>query len=391
MNSDFSGPQPLHPKLRAALATLDIQLEAELANYSRLRKGEGRSSIESPRVDDTLPPPLSTSQSPVTAFYNFEADELGPLTPPLGVVDFGHGQAAVPTASLSLNRLDNRPNSNLADLDALPDQLEAELDALSQDKSFEDLTRSLLQPNLSPDDYLESSEALLKNVGAGRGAQKRQSPAGISGWAIAAIAGLGLSLLAAYVILNPGLWHRSRPTPSTSKPTTPSRLAAPAAIAPQGPNLAEKEFIDLNMTSLSQMQPSPSPASGQSSGSRTILPPQRATQTTSSSPRLSQPIRLPPPAAPKTAPRTAAASPSPTAVGVPAGSDSFYYVVMNFTGESTLNQARQVVQGAYIVNFPEGSQIQFGAFNDMASAQTLVQKLKNRGIVATVRQPRSSN
>jgi hypothetical protein len=415
MNSNSDSPtflldSPiLHPKLRAALETLDIELEAELANFRRFRQGSLPSNPQAPVVElpvvkdspqpdhsssESSPPESFATESPTTAFYNFETQELGQLHPPLGVADLSNIPVAGLSASLSLNPLET-PTPNPANLEGLSHELEAELDQIAQDENFQNLTRSLLQPTSSPNDYLASSEALLKNVGTAKVVKKRprQAPKPkISVWGVAAIAGLGLSLLAAVAILNPGLWNRSRPAPTANQPATETPVAGNPA-SPEGPNLAEKEFVDLNMQNLSRMQPTATPQAG-----KVIPSPQNAPNTplTGSSPvapKVAAPISAPKisspkVSSPKTSPPQGVSKLSPVPVGVTAGSDNYYYVVMPVSGAASFNQAQKVVPGAYVVKFAEGTKIQFGAFLDMQSAQDLVQKLKNRGITATVREPR---
>lgn len=60
------------------------------------------------------------------------------------------------------------------------------------------------------------------------------------------------------------------------------------------------------------------------------------------------------------------------------------YVVTPYTGDRSLEEARQAVSGAYVRNFPQGAQVQLGAFSNADSAQSLVQELNSQGIPAQV-------
>ncbi len=369
MNSP-ANDRSLPPKLEDALGSLGTTLETELAKYRQQREG-GSSPDPNPPV--TTVGEFEPTLIPNTAWPDHQ-DHLGDASlhsHPDRPVDNGRAEA------LSLTHLNAAP-----DLDATPNHLEAELDAIANDDQFQALTRSLLQPNLNPKDYLESSEALLK---AGTASVDEPQPANVSkGWVIAAGVGLVLSLIGAYLILNPGLWQQFRSQPTAVNPSPPT--PAPTTPTLAGPSLDQKEFKDLNIGNLSQAQASPSTNAvpGATTPSSTLPSPQPT-----SSPGLSQSVSLSPP---QTAAAPASPSPSPAKPqALPAGSDNFFYVVTEYSGEPAFQKARQALPNAFLVNFQEGTRIQFGAFLDMGSAQALVQSLKNRGVGATVREPRPKN
>lgn len=60
------------------------------------------------------------------------------------------------------------------------------------------------------------------------------------------------------------------------------------------------------------------------------------------------------------------------------------YVVTPYTGDRSLEQAQEAVSGAYVRNFPQGAQVQLGAFSTPERAQSLVQELNSQGIPAQV-------
>ncbi|NES19008.1 MAG: SPOR domain-containing protein [Symploca sp. SIO3E6] len=68
----------------------------------------------------------------------------------------------------------------------------------------------------------------------------------------------------------------------------------------------------------------------------------------------------------------------------PAQKDRFYYVVSNYTGAQSLELAKTMVPDAYVRKFPEGSQIQLGAFDTETQAKTLAEQLQQEGISASV-------
>jgi hypothetical protein len=63
--------------------------------------------------------------------------------------------------------------------------------------------------------------------------------------------------------------------------------------------------------------------------------------------------------------------------------DYYYVLVFNTDGKS-LNQARKVVNDAYLVQFPQGVRIQMGAFDNQKEAQELVQRLEQQGVKAEI-------
>jgi len=68
--------------------------------------------------------------------------------------------------------------------------------------------------------------------------------------------------------------------------------------------------------------------------------------------------------------------------------DTYYYVVTDYSGDASLNDAREAVGDAYVRNFPDaGAQVQFGAFTDSAGAESLLNELQRQGISAEIYQP----
>lgn len=94
-------------------------------------------------------------------------------------------------------------------------------------------------------------------------------------------------------------------------------------------------------------------------------------------------IELTPEYAPDLAPEPAASSPAATSE-----STGRYYVVTDYSGDPSLEAARDVVPDAYVRNIPsEGAKVQMGAFSDQTKAQELQQQLQQQGIEAEVYQP----
>jgi cell division septation protein DedD len=64
-----------------------------------------------------------------------------------------------------------------------------------------------------------------------------------------------------------------------------------------------------------------------------------------------------------------------------------YYVVTPYSGDPSLETAREAVPEAYVRNFDTGASVQLGAFSDPAKAEELVQQLESQGIPAEIYQP----
>ena len=125
---------------------------------------------------------------------------------------------------------------------------------------------------------------------------------------------------------------------------------------------------------------------------RTTTPAPRPQAT---APTYEQPYQAPAPTsapAPQPAPAASAPplQPAPSATETaPASREpiSSYYVVADYTGDPSLESAREAVGDAYVRNFDDGARIQLGAFNTEAGAAALVEELQNQGIEVRIYEP----
>ncbi len=152
--------------------------------------------------------------------------------------------------------------------------------------------------------------------------------------------------------------------PSQVEPVSPSdTMAAPPAV----PSPAPVPFSNPQAT---ESQPPSLPASA------ATIPSQPSPSPTSPSTTASLPSAPTPP------------SPSSSSVAVattaPPSQENYVYVVTPYTGDRSLEQAQAAVSGAYVRNFPQGAQVQLGAFSTPERAQSLVQELNSQGIPAQV-------
>ncbi|MBD2040697.1 SPOR domain-containing protein [Microcoleus sp. FACHB-672] len=449
----------LKPALKAALGSLDVQLEEELTRYRRQRRREQTPTSNRGIGQNQSRDPLDLIYVTATGGRTQpNAGSLAEMPPPSVSID-----PPAPTwqkEELSLPQISIPPSA--AEL-AGSNALEASQTANGEPSPTTEIAagESLAHPNKSeaPNGYLESSEELLKSLGDPRATKARQrerntadnllSPLGIGSMLLFLMA----SAIFGYVATNPsGLKHLSpsrlfnQQTPNTaqnSNNTTVTTGGAAEASLPTSPNLASEEFVELDLGTLSTVNPSPTPllapvlqssvppqaasatpipqvtvksgpvptpspaAKSRGLGSLTaaLLPPSNKPQGSNKPPAKGQPLA--PPAAPKApAPTVTVVTPSPavTITTAPAATptatptaaatanaesatDDYFYVVLNYDGEASLEKARQVVADAYARDFPAGSQIQLGAFNDAATAQILVQELQRQGLAAKVYRP----
>jgi serine/threonine-protein kinase len=62
-------------------------------------------------------------------------------------------------------------------------------------------------------------------------------------------------------------------------------------------------------------------------------------------------------------------------------------VLVNYSSDRDLAQAKKVVPDAYVEKFPQGARIQMGAFKRESQAKTLVEQLKQQGVTASIYSP----
>lgn len=379
-------PQPpsLHPALQSALSSLDVQLEDELARYRRSKAGD---PLPPPRGLERYQPRKTLDLISLTPQPNPEiaAPAAVPFTPPEPVAP---PEPLVENTSLVVvPSAESNPNTQLTE-----------------------------PPASEPDDYLESSEELLKNLADETETEREiEIPDRDRSWTDNLLTPLGvgamlllllLSATLGFALKNPSVFSplmagRSpeSTTPEATDPTTaalPSSPTAQVTALPQAPNLANREFKDINLDTLSTLKrsPSPSPASPSPSAvspsPATVIP---RNGVTSNPPATTQPplasLLLPPTPVPQTADSPqlapeAGAEPSEPVEAAPTPGDGLFYAVVDYDSDRTLEQVREVVPDAYLREFSQGTKIQLGTFTDQASAEAFIDELEYQGISAQI-------
>jgi hypothetical protein len=356
----------LKPELAAALASLEVQLDQELARYRRTRNTSRTPSqvrVKPVSQKEQLTTINSTANNKPAA-VTITSSPQQESTP---------NKANIPSVSV--------PNTHI-EVPPIPSPPPSEVTTETLSSGNASIVPTVVAANQNdtptmppePDDYLESSEALLRSL-TEEPQQKRAnnndsllSPLGIGSMLLLLVASLTLG----YVIFNPqSLSLFSFGTKSSSSKvntdvsnkntTQPQQQLTPV---PKYPNLATDEFPEVN---------NPNDVVN-------LKPKARPTPT---------PLPIPTsPAQPLQEPSTVNTTPTPTPIPlaeIKPSADGFYHVVIDNQGSDALAQARKVVPDAYLS--PDGKLIYVGALKTQEEVEKQLQQLLALGIKARIQQP----
>lgn len=397
----------LKPAVAAALASLEVQLDQELARYRRTRTGTR--TLNQARTGNYNSSPTQQLAVMTMTLENIEST-VGAKTnsPPTSVADSLQEEPLPATVKTEeVDHLNLSPTSESTKNEnprTSPNSASSIVPAAAQVQKG----KNLLQPNdtpTQPDDYLESSEALLRSLTDKQPPTRKPgnsssdsllSPLGIGSMLLLLMASLTLG----YIVFNPKILSQidlgklfksdsSLPTNQSQKVQSKS-LPQPEpslTVIPKYPNLADKEFFKVrDPKDVVGLQPKASPTP-------TILP---------NSVPLAQPInpidRIP---APRVLPKppinsvlnpiTKPAQKLPTTIPskpnteIKPSADGFYHIVMDNQSDKTLAAARQIVPDAYLSL--DNKLIYLGAFKTQQEVQQQMQLLQSKGIKPRVQQP----
>ena len=403
-----SSSTPINPALQAVLGSLDVNLEAELTTYRRHRRRAEQwvsPSVRSGKQTATTEQQLAQNLPPETA-----EETQQPLSLPLSLAGTqGDAPLATTRGGTKLSSSAQAPHKYLESSEKL-------IESLDESKAEPTVERSLAASLLTPLGLSSMLLFLLSCTALGYAVMYPSN--------LVKIAGLNRLL------------DRTSPSPSNSRASTAISDTSTKEL-PKAPNLVSKEFVELDLSTLSNVKPTvspipspspkasipPTPPAPPGPGAAVPIPtedgnPARGREQglnnlstallPTPSPSAAQPVptlpTLPPtpsPAQPAAA-SPAAASPAQPAAASPAAAspaatpplgrparaaDGFYYVVTDYTDEKSLQQARTAVPDAYVRNFSKGVKIQMGALNDAASAERLVKELQEKGVKPQYYQP----
>ncbi|MBN3949861.1 MAG: hypothetical protein HWQ38_26705 [Nostoc sp. NMS7] len=430
----------LKPALAAALASLEVPLDQELTRYRRTRTG--LVSSNQPRVTSYMssqtqpltgiPRTSDTTQSSVT--------EIKTNVPPVSVRVNHQATPApatakidVPPASVAVNpdinpapATANTEELNNLNVPSISDSAKTEtplpppppnltssiVPAVVKDTKSENLLQLDDTPK-QPDDYLESSEALLRSLKEESPETKKSnnyndsllSPLGIGSMLLLLVASLTLG----YVVFNPKSlpqWNlgklfngNSSAAPENTQEVGNNlepQIQPPNSSIPKYPNLAAQEFPEVrdpnDVVGLQpKVQPTlavvPNPVVPQNPANPQAGLPSPKTALKPTNPIASAPV---PTVQPLPTTSTATTSPTPIATSpklnpeIKPATDGFYHVVIDNNG-AALASVRRVVPDAYLSANKE--LIYLGAFKTKAQVKQQMQLLQGKGINARVQQP----
>ncbi|NDJ26120.1 hypothetical protein GS682_32010 [Nostoc sp. B(2019)] len=401
----------LKPALAAALASLEVQLDQELARYRRMRNGSR--TLNQPHIGSYISsqPQQFTAVTTTSSTTQQSAAEIKTNPPPASVPTSSQENSAlatVKTEQLVHLKIPSSPDAK-TQTPPPPPNTSSIVPAIAKTTKSE----NLVQPNdtpKQPDDYLESSEALLRSLAEEPETKKPSnsndsllSPLGIGSILLLLVASLTLG----YVIFNPKslpqlnlsklLNGDSSPTPGNTEEVwsnTQPQSQPEITPIPKYPNLAAKEFPEVrdpkDVVGLKpQVQQTPvavlNPVAPQNPvNPQVALPNPITVQPTNPIATTPLPsLASPPTPAAKTSPQPSATSPKLNAEIKPAA-DGYYHIVTDNQGLGTLASARQVVPDAYLSRNQKF--IYLGAVKSKEEVQRKLQELQAKGIQARIQQ-----
>jgi hypothetical protein len=368
---------PTIPIIHQALGSLELDLEAELRRYRRHRFAQPSPQQGSPVNDNSV--------------WQDAAPEHQPMETRV------HGADPVSYEAVSLPTPEN-PAARSSDVERILQQLQSPRDTSNPEELLNLDNREPL-----PQDYLESSEELLKSLERDEPIEttppkQRWTPVKIG---IAAASAAGVCLLLFGVLL-PNVLNPAANTDVTTPVGAEGVESEGEALAsePTTVNLAAEEFVNLSLDNLSVVDPD----------DQAIAPPVVSTAPVATAPPEATPVPqlaplssptgqnnlaaaiLPPslrpqpvtqfPVTPQIAAANAAASElMVTPDGLKVG---YYYVIFRNTSPRSLGKAREFVKDAFVRTFPVGPAIQMAEVSAEAPAKALVAKFNDEKIAAEI-------
>ncbi|WP_016950046.1 hypothetical protein [Anabaena sp. PCC 7108] len=383
-NTHSSTTQGLKPVLALSLASLEVQLDQELIRYRRtrniLRQPQPLSTESySNNQPQKLPGMTATVGNPQPSVDEVNTNAISPEKPTLPIED-----------TPELNHLQMSSASAKTSNPSAPKSLSSSMVTTKIQAAESENILPTEDPPTHPDDYLESSEALLRSLKekppepkkSSSGSDSLLSPLGIVSMLLLLLA----SLMLGYVVLNPKTWPQlnigkffhtsSLPSAQNSQEINSDQSVAVPEITPipKYPNLAAREFPEVrdpnDVVALQpkvQSTPAIIPKPIATKPSLKPVPPLSAIPLVTPAPEIQKPTTLPVP--------NGEIKPS---------ADGFYYLVVDNKGVGALATARQVVPDAYLS--PNQKYIYLGALKTKDEVKLRLQQLQAKGIQARVQQ-----
>ena len=379
----------LNPTLTMALASLEIQLDQELTRYRRTRKNTKSQTARS-----------------VESYTNYQTTTLSkeiqlPAVPPVAIPS---ENSFLTNETETIDFPQEFANSDIEETPT-PPNLEKSTSSIVPTKIPSPDNQTLLtsnDPPQQPNDYLESSEALLRSLTAvapqnqtpnsPKSRDSVLSPLGIGSMLLLLLASLTLG----YVVFNPKnlpklnfssvLNNNSSKTAENTQNTeiieNNSQLTSEPKITPiaKYPNLATQEFRQVrDPKDVVDLTPKVKPTPQIISTPVAIQPP---ITPISPLPRLSP---LPNTLSKSTPLAKPTATFSPLPEDVKPSANGYYYIIADNQGDKALTAAKQVVPDAYLS--PNKKFIYLGALKTKDEIKRRLQQLEAKGIKGRLQQP----
>jgi hypothetical protein len=424
----------LKPAISAALASLEVQLDEELSRYRRTRiahrtpiqKSLGSLIAAKSQHQNAITVASSKSQQSLTgeeaAAYirqqqaSISGNEIKtppiPPPPPPAPETFPKVTSNRETNS-EIPLAQNPSKGGQVPFPSTTTNAQNQTEPAQNQSSIvkADINRNTPEENISPpkddtksqpDDYLESSEALLRSLQEDVGSQTKKpknnndsllSPLSIGSMLLLLVS----SITFGYIIFNlddlpslsvARLFKRDPEVSSSENTETVSdvnsdvqKLAPPVS---RNPNLANDALPNINsIDDVAGATPKAKPTTVASPSSPVTST--APVETTTTAEQMSPPVaNTPTPQSPVS--QTEAATTPQNLDEIEPSNGGFYNVIVDNTG-NTLAEVREVIPDAYLS--PEGKYVYLGAFKSKQRLKNHLELLKEKGITARVEEPDS--
>ncbi|MCG9889983.1 MAG: hypothetical protein MH252_02765 [Thermosynechococcaceae cyanobacterium MS004] len=387
--------------LQAALGCLDLSLDSELALYRRQQLQESALLVlpeASPSSEElgieNLDEDLAKQDTPNHAIalsdqsaLDAAADGLDQIGRPEESEESEESEDNEQAGGLKVSSSELALSTTLADeedAETLPEPYTAET------VSKPEVLDRFLDPSI--EDYLESSEALLKHLDQSESDTPKSSKRSRA----------GRSQPSRPPVAQAKSSKSSLPKSSPPKSSLPNSQATVQSSEALSSNLAFKVLgailaiallIGLSMVALKTLTDKGRKVSPQSSSPSSSVSPSPVSQPSGSQPPVSQSLGSQSSGSQPAVPQPSASLPSPVTPTPSSQSSSpavavtpapYYIVVAAYDGDASLQRARTLVPDAFIADVQGKRMIQLSFLESLPRAQRLVNELKNAGFPASV-------
>ncbi|MEO1429028.1 MAG: hypothetical protein AAFS12_01005 [Cyanobacteria bacterium J06632_19] len=430
-----SKPSNLKPALSAALASLEVQLDEELARYRRTRiarrsptpKSLGSLIVGKPQVQNAISAADSKNQQSLTAqeAAAYIRQQQASTSPKEIKSEIKTPPPPPPLSKTSPGITFNKNNNSeipLSEAAASQEQAvtfpeattKAQNQSIPETANHSSIVKAVTNGNTpqgnihapkdstkQPDDYLESSEALLRSLQEEQQKPQTKKPKNnndslLSPLSIGSMALLLVSSITfGYIIFNlnnlpslsfGGLFKRNQQVDSdNTENVSDIKSDEPKLTATsRNPNLAKNELPDINnIDDIAGATPRAKPTTATKPSTPVTSQASRVATPEAAVEQMSPTVAANTPATPPVTEAQPATTPQ-NLDEIQPSNGGFYNVIVDNTG-NTLADVKKVVPDAYLS--PEGKYVYLGAFKSKKRLKDHLELLKQKGITARVEEP----